>query len=61
MDVIRVEGGHPITGDRKYGARRSPIGRIALHAMTLRFAHPITRKLMSFELPVPQKFLSLVR
>ena len=61
---IRVHArdlGHPITGDRKYGARRSPIGRIALHAMTLRFAHPITRKLMSFELPVPQKFLSLVR
>lgn len=61
---IRVHArdlGHPITGDRKYGAARSPINRIALHAMTLRFAHPITRKLMSFELPVPQKFLSLVR
>ncbi len=61
---IRVHArdlGHPITGDRKYGAQKSPIKRIALHAMTLRFAHPITRKLMTFELPVPQKFISLVR
>lgn len=60
---IRVharELGHPIVGDRKYGAKTSPLNRIALHARTLRFAHPVTRKLMSFELPVPQRFLSLV-
>lgn len=60
---IRVharELGHPIVGDRKYGAKSSPINRIALHARSLRFAHPVTRKLMSFELPVPQRFLSLL-
>lgn len=54
------ELGHPIAGDRKYGAKTSPINRIALHAMTLRFAHPITRKDMYFETPVPTKFRALV-
>lgn len=61
---IRVhmkEIGHPIVGDRKYGAKTSPIGRLALHAMTLRFIHPITRKLMDFETPVPAPFLSMVK
>lgn len=61
---IRVhmkEIGHPIVGDRKYGAKTSPIGRLALHAMTLRFVHPITRKLMDFETPVPASFLSMVK
>lgn len=51
--------GHPIAGDRKYGARTSPINRLALHAMTLKFVHPRTRKLMDFELPCPTKFLSV--
>ncbi len=54
------ELGHPIIGDKKYGAKTSPINRIALHARTLRFAHPITKKDMKFETPIPSKFLSLV-
>ncbi len=56
---IRVhakEMGHPIAGDRKYGAKTSPLNRLALHARTLRFAHPVTRKDMNFEVPVPPKF-----
>ncbi len=53
--------GHPIVGDRKYGAKSSPIKRLALHALTLRFVHPITRKEMDFSTPIPAKFLSLVR
>ncbi|MDE5663798.1 MAG: RluA family pseudouridine synthase [Muribaculaceae bacterium] len=59
---IRVhakEMGHPIVGDRKYGAKASPIGRLALHARTLRFAHPVTRRDMRFETPVPAKFLKM--
>lgn len=59
---IRVhakELGHPIAGDKKYGAHTSPIGRLALHARTLRFAHPVTRKDMNFESPVPSKFQKL--
>lgn len=61
---IRVhasEMGHPISGDRKYGAKESRLHRLCLHARTLRFAHPITRKDMRFELPVPSKFLDAVR
>lgn len=40
--------GTPIAGDRKYGAGSSPFHRLALHAMTLRFIHPVTRKMMDF-------------
>lgn len=52
--------GHPIAGDRKYGARTSPIHRLALHAATLRFVHPVTRKDMNFSIPVPPQFSKLV-
>lgn len=52
--------GHPIVGDRKYGAGHSPISRLALHARSLRFVHPITRKEMNFETPIPLRFQSLV-
>ncbi|MCI9172905.1 RluA family pseudouridine synthase [uncultured Duncaniella sp.] len=52
--------GHPITGDRRYGAGSSPIHRMALHAQTLRFVHPITRKDMNFSTPVPISFSKMV-
>lgn len=61
---IRVhasEMGHPICGDRKYGAKQSRLGRLCLHAKTLRFAHPITRKDMYFESPVPAGFYKAIR
>lgn len=61
---IRVhmkEMGHPIVGDRRYGAGVSPIHRLALHARTLRFVHPVTRQEMAFTTPIPAAFLSLVR
>ena len=32
--------GHPIVGDRRYGATRDPIRRVALHATRLGFTHP---------------------
>ena len=52
--------GHPITGDRRYGAGSSPIHRMALHAQTLRFVHPITRKDMNFSTPIPISFGKIV-
>lgn len=52
--------GHPIAGDRRYGAKSSPIHRMALHAQTLRFIHPITRKDMNFSTPVPASFARMV-
>ena len=53
--------GHPIAGDRKYGAKTSPIHRMALHAMTLRFAHPVTRADMNFSTPLPPQFAKMVK
>lgn len=61
---IRVhasEMGHPISGDRKYGAKQNRLGRLSLHAKTLRFAHPITKKDMYFESPVPVGFYKAIR
>ena len=52
--------GHPITGDRRYGAASSPIHRLALHARTLRFVHPVSRHEMNFSTPVPASFLKMV-
>ena len=53
--------GHPISGDRKYGASPSPIHRLCLHAQTLRFIHPVTRREMNFTTPVPSSFATLSR
>ena len=61
---IRVhasEMGHPISGDKKYGAKQNRLGRLSLHAQTLRFAHPITKKDMYFESPLPLGFLKAIR
>ena len=58
--VYMKDLGHPITGDRRYGAGSSPIHRMALHAQTLRFVHPITRKDMNFTTPTPISFSKIV-
>ncbi|MBO5053615.1 MAG: RluA family pseudouridine synthase [Muribaculaceae bacterium] len=52
--------GHPIAGDRRYGAKTSPAHRLCLHARTLRFIHPITRQDMNFSLPLPASFNKIV-
>ncbi|MBN1119202.1 MAG: RluA family pseudouridine synthase [Bacteroidales bacterium] len=56
---IRVhmgEIGHPIAGDKKYGAVSNPIGRLALHASVLSFIHPVTNEKLQFKTAVPRKF-----
>lgn len=60
---IRVqlqEIGHPIAGDKKYGATTSPIKRLCLHANKLELIHPYTKELMTFETPLPKEFKWLV-
>ena len=52
---------HPIAGDRKYGAKSSPIHLLALHAQTLRFVHPVTRRDMRFETPIPASFEKMIK
>jgi 23S rRNA pseudouridine1911/1915/1917 synthase len=51
--VQLAEAGCPIVGDKKYGAQTNPIKRIALHATSLRFIHPTTRKEIRFDSPLP--------
>ncbi|MBD5193911.1 MAG: RluA family pseudouridine synthase [Paramuribaculum sp.] len=53
--------GHPISGDKRYGAKSSPVHRLCLHAQTLRFVHPVTRKEMNFQTPVPASFNRLLK
>lgn len=63
--VHLAEHGHPVLGDPLYGKsigdpelRRvsSELGRQALHAALLAFAHPITGEPMRFETVPPQSF-----
>lgn len=51
--------GHSVTGDKKYGAIKDPLGRLGLHAGVLAFRHPVTGEMLRFESAVPEKFLRL--
>lgn len=51
--------GHSVIGDRKYGSKGSPIKRLGLHANILEFTHPLSKKVMHFEAPVPKEFKRL--
>jgi RluA family pseudouridine synthase len=61
---IRVhfaEQGHPVAGDRKYGNKDIDSKRLALHASSISFVHPVTHNLMTFDTVVPQDFIRLLR
>ncbi len=54
---IRVhlsEAGHPILGDKKYGATEDPVRRLALHAFYLSFKHPLTGEQKQFKTGLPE-------
>jgi len=66
---------HPIVADDMYGGKlvypwqladgeptvQEPvINRVALHAWTLEFNHPTTKKLVKFEAPLPKDMLNLL-
>lgn len=66
---IRVhlsEEGHPLVGDRDYGAPSKSLrplrdfGRPALHALRLGFVHPESGEAVSFEAPLPEDFARLL-
>ncbi len=48
--------GHPVVGDKKYGAKANPIGRLGLHAAVLSFKHPVKHVVMTFEAAPPKSF-----
>ncbi len=52
--------GHPILGDDLYGSTSSFIDRQALHAFRIRFEHPILRRSLAFEAPLPEDMSHLV-
>lgn len=61
---IRVhmkELGHPVAGDKKYGAKTNPVGQMGLHARVLAFKHPVTGKSLRFDTPIPLKFQKLFK
>lgn len=56
---IRVhlsELNHPVTGDKKYGAARDPMGRLALHAYHLTLTDPRSGLPLTLTAPPPQEF-----
>ena len=60
---IRVhfaEKGHPVAGDKKYGLGAPACKRLALHARSLSFIHPVSGKEMRFELEMPEEFTRLL-
>ncbi len=48
--------GHPVAGDKKYGAATDPFGRLGLHAAVLTVRHPSSKEIMRFEAKTPRIF-----
>ncbi|SYX85692.1 RluA family pseudouridine synthase [Paenibacillus alvei] len=53
--------GHPIVGDKKYGAKSRGLGRLGLHARILAFTHPTTGTPMRFDTGIPKPFTRLLQ
>lgn len=55
--------GHPILGDDIYGPAKCPFALIGqtLHAKTLGFMHPTTKKYVEFDAPLPEYFQDLLK
>ncbi len=52
--------GHPVAGDKKYGAKTDPLKRLGLHSYHLMFKHPVTGDPLSFESKLPDRFERLI-
>jgi 23S rRNA pseudouridine1911/1915/1917 synthase len=55
------ESGHPIAGDKMYGSKTNPLGRLGLHAKLLGFDHPTTGKHLVFTAALPKPFRDVLR
>lgn len=55
--------GHPVAGDDVYGPHRciTKLDGQCLHARTLGFVHPVTRKYMEFTSPLPEYFTRFLK
>jgi len=52
--------GNPIVGDKKYGIKKDPIRRMALHANYIEFIHPKTKNKVEIDIDIPNSFVNLV-
>lgn len=52
--------GHPILGDTLYGRPSELINRQALHSYKLTFTHPVTKKVLSLEAPLPNDIKNIL-
>ena len=52
--------GHPVVGDKKYGNAKTPHKRLALHAGSISFNHPVTGKQLTIKAEVPACFSKLI-
>ena len=57
--VQLAEIGCPIIGDEKYSARTDPAKRLGLHAVHLKFRHPINHQVLEFHSPLPAELAKL--
>jgi 23S rRNA pseudouridine1911/1915/1917 synthase len=53
--------GCPVAGDKQYGAKSNPLGRLCLHAGELAFRHPATGESMRFVAKAPKEFYRIFR
>ncbi len=58
--VHLAEIGHPVVGDKKYGKTQDTYKRLALHAKSISFIHPVSGKRLTFETALPEYFNKLV-
>ncbi|MBK7405156.1 MAG: methyltransferase domain-containing protein [Phycisphaerales bacterium] len=52
--------GHPVVGDRRYGAQGDPLRRVALHAAEISFSHPVSGQSIRLNSPAPVRMWKLV-
>ncbi len=53
--------GHPLIGDTLYGKKSPIITRQALHSNKVKFEHPITKKIISFESKIPEDMKNFMK
>lgn len=58
--VHLADMGCPVIGDDKYGSKHNPARRLGLHSWKLAFPHPVTKKPIEVESPLPAVLAAIV-
>ena len=53
--------GHPITGDKRYGAKNNPFKRLGLHGSYIAFKHPKNRQTIKVYAKMPKSFSTMFK